>query len=127
MLANPFSQSFRRLTVNVQVGALAGSTILLLTVPWFVSILAGRFATPLCDPPQELKAHSAGRVTLDAEGKGNYKGSPKLDPPGKLSLTETGINCNSIRATGALLVWSLHSCHGLKFDMASMPVCSLQS
>ncbi len=43
----------------VGVGALAGSTIMLLTVPWALSLWAGR-------------------VDLDAEGKANYARKPKL-------------------------------------------------
>lgn len=44
--------------VGVGVGALAGSTIMLLTIPWFLSILGGR-------------------VDMDADGNCNYNGKPK--------------------------------------------------
>lgn len=57
--------------LTIGIGALAGSTIMLLTAPWFLSVLGGR-------------------VKIE-NGVANYK-SPKLDPPGYFSWTETGIN-----------------------------------
>lgn len=52
--------------ISVGVGALAGSTIMLLTVPWFMSIVAGR-------------------VTIDAStGQCIYKGKRKLPQDGLL-------------------------------------------
>ena len=59
--------------VEVGVGALAGSTILLLTVPWFLSNLSGR-------------------VDLDSHGHGQYRKKPK-------KLTR-GI-CKGCRSTGS--------------------------
>jgi hypothetical protein len=50
--------------LNVGVGALAGSTILLLTVPWVLGIVAGR-------------------VDLDRDGNGSYTARPKLNPANK--------------------------------------------
>ena len=44
--------------VAVGIGALAGSTIMLLTIPWFLSVLAGR-------------------VDLDASGAPNYRKVPR--------------------------------------------------
>lgn len=64
--------------VSVGVGALAGSTIMLLTIPWALSVFAGR-------------------VNIDENGRGNYvrpKGDEhwaKLMPPGNKSLTKTGV------------------------------------
>jgi len=58
--------------LSVGVGALAGSTIMLLTIPWFSSLLAGR-------------------VSLDENGVGFYKKKEKLVEP-KWSLTRTGTN-----------------------------------
>jgi len=58
--------------LSVGVGALAGSTIMLLTIPWFASLLAGR-------------------VSLDANGEGFYKKKEKLVDP-KWSLFRTGTN-----------------------------------
>ncbi|KAE9059643.1 hypothetical protein PF010_g30536, partial [Phytophthora fragariae] len=64
--------------VSVGVGALAGSTIMLLTIPWALSIYAGR-------------------VNIDENGRGNYvrpKGDQhwaKLMPPGNKDLTRTGV------------------------------------
>ena len=50
-----------RFQLNVGVGALAGSTILLLTVPWVLGILYGR-------------------VDIDKDGNGSYTARPKMDP-----------------------------------------------
>uniref|UniRef100_M4BED1 EF-hand domain-containing protein n=1 Tax=Hyaloperonospora arabidopsidis (strain Emoy2) TaxID=559515 RepID=M4BED1_HYAAE len=64
--------------ISVGVGALAGSTIMLLTIPWALSVYAGR-------------------VNLDANGRGNYvrpKGDEhwgKLMPRGNRDLTRTGV------------------------------------
>eukprot|EP01066_Platyproteum_vivax_P015733 Platyproteum_vivax@DN6918_c0_g1_i5.p1 len=65
--------------VAVGVGALAGSTIMLLTIPWFMAIVGGR-------------------VNIDHSGKAVYRRPrtapetwKKLDPPGHMSLTRTGI------------------------------------
>jgi len=58
--------------LSVGVGALAGSTIMLLTVPWFCSLLAGR-------------------VSLDENGVGAYKKKEKLTEP-KWHLLRTGTN-----------------------------------
>ena len=64
--------------IAVGIGALAGSTIMLLTVPWILSLWGGR-------------------VNLDADGNANYvrpkgaKGWKKLDPPSR--IMGSGINC----------------------------------
>lgn len=64
--------------VSVGVGALAGSTIMLLTIPWALSVFAGR-------------------VSIDEQGRGNYvrpKNDPnwtKLSPPGSRDLFKTGV------------------------------------
>jgi len=58
--------------LSVGIGALAGSTIMLLTIPWFFSLLAGR-------------------VSLDSDGTGYYKKKEKLVAP-KWSLLHTGTN-----------------------------------
>lgn len=58
--------------LNVGVGALAGSTIMVLIIPWYLSIVGGR-------------------VNIDPKtGKPSYK-APKLDPPNFFHLTETGV------------------------------------
>jgi hypothetical protein len=57
---------------QVGVGALAGSTIMLLTIPWFLSILGGR-------------------VDLDSQGRPNYRKSPKLAPDNLWSFQTSGI------------------------------------
>lgn len=68
--------------LSVGMGALAGSTIMLLTVPWFLSIFAGR-------------------VDLD-RGKPVYKkprGVPKLSPGS--GIKECGIGLDSVRVINA--------------------------
>jgi len=69
--------------VSVGVGALAGSTIMLLTLPWAISVLAGR-------------------VNLDKKGVPRYKRPPdadenweKLSPPGNMGLLSTGVGFGS--------------------------------
>jgi hypothetical protein len=54
------------------VGALAGSTIMLLTIPWFLSIIGGR-------------------VDLDSQGRANYRKNPKLSPENSFSVQSSGI------------------------------------
>mmetsp|Transcript_25900 Transcript_25900/g.62394 ORF Transcript_25900/g.62394 Transcript_25900/m.62394 type:complete len:687 (-) Transcript_25900:469-2529(-) len=64
--------------LNVGVGALAGSTIMLLTIPWFVVILAGR-------------------VDLDENGRGTYKGKHRnAVTPGMCPSSRTGINVTDL-------------------------------
>lgn len=59
--------------LSVGVGALAGSTCMLLTVPWFLSILGGR-------------------VNIRADGVLTYHNHPyKLFPSGNRSLSHTGV------------------------------------
>ncbi|RYH27768.1 hypothetical protein EON65_13220 [archaeon] len=71
--------------LNVGVGALAGSTIMLLTVPWFLSILGGR-------------------VNIDPNTKlANYK-APKLTPPNRMHLTDTGVSVSPAVNKGAYVV-----------------------
>jgi len=72
-------------TLSVGVGALAGSTIMLLTVPWGLSVYYGR--VDLTGP----------------EMQPNYKGSPKLK--------ETGLSA-SLFTTGVSLTKEIH--HGAK-------------
>jgi hypothetical protein len=63
--------------LNVGIGTLAGSTIMLLTMPWFLSILGGRVNL---DPKTRLP---------------NYKGSPKLDP-GNSDLFNSGVTISKM-------------------------------
>lgn len=58
--------------VSIGVGALAGSTIMLLTVPWFLAVLAGR-------------------VNLRADGEPQYSHKPRLWPANNMSLNRTGV------------------------------------
>lgn len=78
-------------TVSVGVGALAGSTIMLLTLPWFLVVLAGRVSI--------------------RNGVPTYKRPPgadqtweKLDPPGNFSLTGTGVGLGSMLHTNARIM-----------------------
>ena len=70
--------------LSVGVGALAGSTIMLLTVPWSLSVVAGR---------------------VDYKGGApSYRGKPKLSPGGLMSgLTTTGVQKNGKGGTIMLL------------------------
>eukprot|EP00177_Eucheuma_denticulatum_P003538 GFKZ01006393.1.p1 GENE.GFKZ01006393.1~~GFKZ01006393.1.p1 ORF type:complete len:588 (-),score=101.65 GFKZ01006393.1:114-1877(-) len=70
-------------TLAVGVGALAGSTSMLLTVPWFLSVLAGRVSI--------------------RDGKAFYR-QPKLQPPGDLSLVGTGVVPNEIVSTNGFIM-----------------------
>jgi hypothetical protein len=61
---------------------------MLLTVPWILSI-------------------SAGRVNLDGHGKGLYAARPKLTPKSSIweTLTKTGVNCKpSVAFTGKVMI-----------------------
>jgi len=71
--------------LSVGVGALAGSTIMLLTIPWFCSLLAGR-------------------VSLDENGVGFYKKKEKLVAP-KWSLLRTGTNVKpGLRKSAVIMI-----------------------
>lgn len=70
--------------LEVGIGALAGSTILLLTVPWFLII-------------------TAGRVDISAEGKPQYK-NPKLTPPDNYTLFTTGVLVSAKAKTAAIIM-----------------------
>ena len=70
--------------LSVGVGALAGSTIMLLTIPWFCTLLAGR-------------------VTLDEHGVGAYRKKDKLVAP-RWSLLRTGINVKPGLRVSALIM-----------------------
>lgn len=76
-------------TLSVGVGALAGSTIMLLTVPWGMSVYYGRvdYSGPELMP--------------------NYKGTPKLNE-------SVGI-CDSLHTTGVALTPEIH--HGARMMM----------
>lgn len=68
--------------ISVGVGALAGSTSMLLTVPWFLSVLAGRV---------NLRPDGSGGVSAGYRrifGSGRWA---KLMPKGNMSLDGTGV------------------------------------
>lgn len=71
--------------LDVGIGALAGSTIMLLTIPWFLSIVGGR-------------------VNI-VNGKPSYK-SPKLNPSGRFDLYETGIKLSDSSYIGGLFMFA---------------------
>lgn len=72
--------------LSVGVGALAGSTSMLLTLPWFLSILAGR-------------------VNIRADGVPTYHHRPKLYPPGNIGLHSTGVQPMSmVRIAGIIML-----------------------
>ena len=70
--------------LDVGVGALAGGTIMLLTVSWFVSV-------------------HEGRVDYDGFGGLNYRGKPKLTP-GATRLTDSGVAVGPNIRAGAKIV-----------------------
>jgi Ca2+/Na+ antiporter len=74
-------------TLSVGVGALAGSTIMLLTVPWALSIFGGR-------------------VDLDEHGTPKYLGKPKLTPKhNKMDeLYKTGVSLMEAVKHGAIIM-----------------------
>jgi len=65
--------------VSVGVGALAGSTVMLLTLPWFLAVLAGRVS---------LKD---GKPTYQRPSGADPTTWEKLSPPGNMSLLHTGV------------------------------------
>lgn len=65
--------------VAVGVGALAGSTVMLLTLPWFLAVLAGR-VNLVNGKPQYVRLQGADPEIWE-----------KLEPPGNFSLTQTGV------------------------------------
>jgi len=72
--------------LSVGVGALAGSTIMLLTVPWFMSVVAGR-------------------VTIEEDMHLRYTHKNKLTEETKWSLTEAGVSVGEpIRNTARLML-----------------------
>jgi Ca2+/H+ antiporter len=83
--------------LSVGVGAIAGSTIMLLTIPWAVAIFAGRVS--ICNiQPGGYKC----KLKLDESGKLVQN---KLDPPGNRDLYETGVGCDSsIAMTGKIMM-----------------------
>ena len=64
--------------LDVGIGALAGSTILLLTLPWGVAVIAGR-------------------VNLNPDGTPNYRGRPRLNPDAKFTEGGVGVSGDSVR------------------------------
>lgn len=82
--------------IAVGIGALAGSTIMILSLPWFLSIYAGR-------------------VNIRPDGTLNYKRPRnasrstwrKLDPQGNASLRGTGVGVNPmVSVTGRILLFT---------------------
>jgi len=65
--------------VSVGVGALAGSTVMLLTLPWFAAIVAGRVSI------------KDGNATYKRPAGDTTKNWDKLNPPGSFSLFGTGV------------------------------------
>jgi len=74
-------------TLSVGVGALAGSTIMLLTVPWGLSVFGGR-------------------VNIDDDGIPNYRNTPKLTKKGSLhgELTKTGVSISETVSHGGVIM-----------------------
>eukprot|EP00127_Corallochytrium_limacisporum_P006187 Clim_evm4s221 gene=Clim_evmTU4s221 len=78
--------------LSIGVGALAGSTIMLLTVPWFLSIFAGRVNI------------TNGRATY-RRPPGAGRNWSKLMPPNNMSLTGTGVEAKaSVRMSAIIML-----------------------
>ena len=69
----------------VGIGALAGSTIMLLTIPWALSVFGGRV--------------NINKIT----GKPKYS-APKLSPPDNMDLTYTGVHISPATNLGAQIM-----------------------
>lgn len=74
-------------TLSVGVGALAGSTIMLLTIPFCLSV-------------------AGGRVNLGLDGKPNYLGKPKLSPQAtfRQELEQTGVTLTDAVQKGGIIM-----------------------
>lgn len=74
-------------TLSVGVGALAGSIIMLLTVPWALSVMSGR-------------------VDINTDGTLNYMGKPKLNPDHDLrqTLFMSGVALNKEVQHGGIIM-----------------------
>ena len=68
-----------KLQVAIGVGALAGSTVMLLTLPWFLAVFSGRVSiTPENTPTYKRPANAD--INWD-----------KLQPPGSMNIFSTGV------------------------------------
>jgi len=82
--------------ISVGVGALAGSTIMLLTLPWCIAVVAGRVTM------------KNGAPTYKRPADADPTSWEKLDPKKSLSLFETGIGYgDSIRSSGKMMLGTL--------------------
>lgn len=82
-------------TVSVGVGALAGSTIMLLTIPWFLAVFGGRVT---------LKTVEGKQMATYKKRQGDPADWEKLMPPNSVSLTGTGVSVgNEICANARLM------------------------
>lgn len=79
--------------VAVGVGALAGSTIMLLTLPWFLAVMGGRVSI-VAGVPQYKRPSG---IPAEQEWE-------KLQPPGSLSLFSTGVGVDKAVSLNAKLM-----------------------
>ena len=109
-------------TVAVGVGALAGSTIMLLTVPWFLSVYGGRVNL---DPTSGLAIYV--RPT-DMDPNVMWE---KLQPPDNRHLRLTGVpNSNHVKKNGrfmmlSALLYLIIQIPALTLAPSHIPVCAL--
>eukprot|EP00919_Chromeraceae_sp_WS-2016_P001894 GHVR01004530.1.p1 GENE.GHVR01004530.1~~GHVR01004530.1.p1 ORF type:complete len:564 (+),score=96.71 GHVR01004530.1:78-1769(+) len=85
--------------LKVGVGALAGSTVMLLTIPWFLSIYGGRVN------------YEDGKCTYSRPRNTSSQGWSKLSPPNNCSLFGTAVECESSIAQNAKLVLLTMLCY----------------
>jgi len=99
--------------VSVGVGALAGSTVMLLTLPWFLAIYFGRVNLKDGKPTYQRPADADATTWL------------KLMPEGNMSLTQTGIGFGpEIVANGKVMLITLVGyfiIQGMAFSVDTMP------
>jgi len=91
-------------TVAVGVGALAGSTIMLLTVPWFLSILGGRVSLDNNGSPVYAKPAN---YDLHREGRQWEKLMVSTMTPYSVHLKKTGVSSSDlVRKNGIFMIGS---------------------
>eukprot|EP00928_Gymnodinium_smaydae_P061813 TRINITY_DN45800_c0_g1_i1.p2 TRINITY_DN45800_c0_g1~~TRINITY_DN45800_c0_g1_i1.p2 ORF type:complete len:576 (-),score=156.36 TRINITY_DN45800_c0_g1_i1:53-1780(-) len=96
--------------VKVGVGALAGSTIMLLTLPWFLSVYSGRVSIRNGEPT----------YTQPKDAPKNWL---KLDPPGDMSLRHTGVGIGDEIQKNAWIM--LKTC--TSYLIIQIPACMVDS
>eukprot|EP00747_Dinoflagellata_sp_TGD_P100639 gnl/TRDRNA2_/TRDRNA2_168096_c0_seq12.p1 gnl/TRDRNA2_/TRDRNA2_168096_c0~~gnl/TRDRNA2_/TRDRNA2_168096_c0_seq12.p1 ORF type:complete len:538 (-),score=136.09 gnl/TRDRNA2_/TRDRNA2_168096_c0_seq12:52-1665(-) len=102
----------------VSIGALAGSTIMLLTIPWFLAILGGRVDI------KNGEADYSGKPKLSGTGPSGIKVKPEIKDNGKMmfytSLTFLIIQIPALYAKGSL---AAESAYEHVYALAGLVLC----